>query len=238
MTYYSGVGAFRVLGTSRSSSGERGATSMTTDLICYSYNRTTHNRAHFQNGRRDKQGLSVRLGEKRGEGPLMGRKAIGRMAFLFLGLAVLVSCTLDPEKRKFKYLNSGETYAKQGKYREASLQFRNAIQIDPKFAEGHYQLAMAYLALSDGEDAYKEFQRAVSLNPGNLDGQLQLATLEIAHRQYDQAQAAVETVLAADPKNSGLMRFWRKNTWLRTKWTKPSRQCRRRWDRVRHVPKP
>ncbi len=168
----------------------------------------------------------------------MGRKAIGRMAFLFLGLAVLVSCTLDPEKRKFKYLNSGETYAKQGKYREASLQFRNAIQIDPKFAEGHYQLAMAYLALSDGEDAYKEFQRAVSLNPGNLDGQLQLATLEIAHRQYDQAQAAVETVLAADPKNSGLMRFWRKNTWLRTKWTKPSRQCRRRWDRVRHVPKP
>lgn len=87
----------------------------------------------------------------------MGSKVIGKLACVLLGLAVLVSCTLDPNQRKLKYLNSGEAYAKQGKYREASIQFRNAIQIDPRFAEGHYQLGLAYLALNDGEDADKEF---------------------------------------------------------------------------------
>src|SRR5208283_485361 len=109
----------------------------------------------------------------------MKHKGSKKLSLLFLGLILLGGCTFDPNKRKLKYLNSGESYAKQGKYREATIQLRNAVQIDPKFAEGHYQLALAYLGLNDREAAYHEFMTAVSLNPGNSDAQVQLATLEI-----------------------------------------------------------
>ncbi|MGA8580883.1 MAG: tetratricopeptide repeat protein, partial [Bryobacteraceae bacterium] len=96
------------------------------------------------------------------------------LSLLFLGLVLLGGCTFDPNKRKLNYLNSGENYAKEHKYREATIQFRNALQIDPKFAAGHYQLAMAYLELHDVEAAYREFTVAVSLDPANSDAQLQL----------------------------------------------------------------
>src|SRR5208283_5677323 len=105
----------------------------------------------------------------------MKHKGSKKLSLLFLGLVLLGGCTFDPDKRKLKYLNSGESYARQGKYREAAIQFRNAVQIDPKFAEGHYQLAIAYLNLHDPEAAYREVKEAVSLDPAKSDAQLQLA---------------------------------------------------------------
>src|SRR5579872_3311030 len=77
----------------------------------------------------------------------MRHKGIYKLSLLLLVFTTLAGCTFDPNKRKMKYANSGEEYAEQGKYREATIQFRNALQIDPKFAEGHYQLALAYLRL-------------------------------------------------------------------------------------------
>ena len=132
----------------------------------------------------------------------MKHQGIKKLSLLFLGLLLLGGCTTDPNKRKLKYLVSGERYAQRGNYREAAIEFRNAVQIDPKFAEGHYQLGMAYLSLHNPEAAYREVKEAVSLDPANSGAQLQVAILHMAHQQYDQAQAAAEKVLAADPKNS------------------------------------
>ncbi len=39
-------------------------------------------------------------------------------------------------------------YMEQEKYDSAVIQFRKAIQIDPKFAEAHYQLAEADMKLT------------------------------------------------------------------------------------------
>jgi len=132
----------------------------------------------------------------------MKHKRGKKLSLILLGLVLLGGCTFDPNKRKLNYLNSGESYAKKGKYQQASIEFRNAIQIDPKFAEGHYQLGMAYLSLHNPEAAYREIKEAVSLDPANTGAQLQLAALLMAHQQFDQAQAAAEKVLAADPKDS------------------------------------
>ena len=61
---------------------------------------------------------------------------------LILALAVIsllsVGCNRNPEVRKQKYLESGQRYFEKGKYREAAIQFSNAIQVDSHYAEAHY----------------------------------------------------------------------------------------------------
>ena len=53
-------------------------------------------------------------------------------------------------------------------YREAAIEFQNAIQIDPKYAEAHYELSQTYLKQGDWLHAYQELVKTVEINPNNL----------------------------------------------------------------------
>jgi len=86
-------------------------------------------------------------------------------------------CSRDPNVRKQKYLDSGEKYAAEGKYREAVIQFRNAILIDSRFAQAHYDLSQAYLKAGDSNDAFQELSRTVELAPDNYRAHTDLANL-------------------------------------------------------------
>ena len=57
---------------------------------------------------------------------------------LALTATFFVGCSRDPNVRKQKYLDSGQRYLEKGKYREASIQFSNAIQVDARYADAHY----------------------------------------------------------------------------------------------------
>ena len=95
-----------------------------------------------------------------------------------LALAVMLSaCTFDPNKKKLGYLHRGEKYFKAGNYRAAELEFRNAIALDPKFEQAHFQLAKTYLKLSYFNVAFRELETTVSLNSKNSEAELQLAGL-------------------------------------------------------------
>lgn len=120
-------------------------------------------------------------------------------AALLLGLG---ACSTDPNTRKIRYLASGEQFYKEGKYQEAALQFRNAVQLDPKSAEARHRLARAYLNLNNPAAAYSELMEAVTLQPSNWDAQLDLASLEIARREFDEAGTRIAAVLEADPDNA------------------------------------
>lgn len=114
----------------------------------------------------------------------------------------LAGCSRDPNVRKAKFLSSGMDYARTGKYAEAVVQFHNAIDIDPKLAPAHFELARAYLHLNAGTEAIREFQQGLVLDPANSQAKLELAPLLVALKQYDQAEALVHEVLTADPKNA------------------------------------
>lgn len=125
---------------------------------------------------------------------------INKLVRLFLAMALLLSaCSSDPNKQKQAYLESGEKYYKAGKYQEAVIEFRNAIQIDPRLAAAHWKLAGAYLKLGNSEAAYHELTETVSLDPGNADAQMDLAGLLVARRQFDAAQTAAEAALRLQP---------------------------------------
>ena len=68
------------------------------------------------------------------------------MIMFFGTAALLAGCHGDPNVRKQKYLESGERYSAEGKYREAAIQYLNALKVDKNFADAHYALAQALRA--------------------------------------------------------------------------------------------
>src|SRR5437588_3623996 len=105
-----------------------------------------------------------------------------------LSLAIVVGCSRDPNVRKQKYLESGKRYFEKEKYREATIQFSNSLQVDPNFAAAHYQLARTYMKMGSWSSAFNELNKTLHLDPSNLDAHLDLGNLMLAARQLDQAQ--------------------------------------------------
>ena len=84
---------------------------------------------------------------------------------LFVAVALLAGCHGDPNVRKQKYLESGKRYSAEGKYREAAIQFSNALKVDKNYPDAHYALAQAYVHLGQFSAAYGELARTVDLQP-------------------------------------------------------------------------
>jgi len=120
---------------------------------------------------------------------------------LTLCVVFLASCSRDPNVRKLKYLTDGKKYFQAHKYQESVIEFRNALQIDGRFAEAHYQLGRAYLSLRNNQAAYRELRTAVDLDPANRDAKLELAGLLVSLRQFAEVQTMTEEVVKADPSN-------------------------------------
>ncbi len=54
---------------------------------------------------------------------------------LLLCSGVAAGCSKDPEVAKREYLRSGDAYVEEKKYKEAIIEYRNAVQQDPRFGE-------------------------------------------------------------------------------------------------------
>jgi tetratricopeptide (TPR) repeat protein len=111
----------------------------------------------------------------------MSRPSIlSRALVVSLVLVFLAGCSRDPNVRKQKYFDSGEKYFAEGKYREAAIQYSNAIQIDARFAAAHHQLSQAYLKLGDANHAALELSRTLDLAPDDYRAHTDLANLLVA----------------------------------------------------------
>jgi len=130
------------------------------------------------------------------------RKYMHLLPPILTAIILLLGCSHDPNIRKQKYLDSGNKYFERGKYREAAIEYQNAIQLDTKYADAHYQLALCYLRESIWNGAYQELSRAVELQPANTKAELDLGNLLLGAKQFKQAQFWAETVLGQDTNNA------------------------------------
>ena len=126
----------------------------------------------------------------------------------FLIPALFTGCTRDPNVRKQKFLESGNNFRDKGKLREAAIQYANAVQVDPRFAEAHYQLGETYLKLKDYNRAYVELSRTVDLVPDNFPAHVELANLLISARDLKQAQPHLDILREKQPDSPDTHLVW------------------------------
>ncbi len=121
---------------------------------------------------------------------------LGTISFLFS------ACHRDPNVRKQKFFKSGQQYFEQGKYREAAIEFQNALQIDPHFAAAHYELAQSYEKLQQWPAAFNELNRTLDIEPNNFAAHLEIANLLIAANQLKHAHEHLDLLLQQQPNDS------------------------------------
>lgn len=120
------------------------------------------------------------------------------MRFLALALTALtlISCNRDPNYLKQKYVESGKKYYDAGRYREASIMFRKAIDADRRFGEGYYRLALTDLKSNQVANAVPALRRAVDLlklgTPDSNDAILKLSEIMVVAAQ---SQERNETII-------------------------------------------
>jgi putative PEP-CTERM system TPR-repeat lipoprotein len=115
---------------------------------------------------------------------------------------LLAACSTDPAIRKQRFLDSGNAYAKAGKVREAIVEYRNAVQIDPRFAEARVKLAAAYAGIGDSRNALSEYVRAADLLPNRADVQVTAGSYLLAAKQMDAALQRADQALKLEPGNA------------------------------------
>lgn len=116
-----------------------------------------------------------------------------------------VGCTQESlETKKNRHRERAIQYFDKGEYREALIELRNVVQLDPKDADAHYRQALAYIKLgttTDLQQAFKELSTAVELNSANQDAQLKLGQMFLLAREPGKAREHADVVLAAAPDN-------------------------------------
>ena len=107
------------------------------------------------------------------------RKSISLLSVFLIALLALSGCT-NAEKAKAEHVRRGDAYLKEQKFQEASLEYRNAIQIDDKLAAAHWGLAQAYEGLQRFPEMITELQKTNELDKGNLESRIKLGNYFLA----------------------------------------------------------
>ncbi|MBW1723228.1 MAG: tetratricopeptide repeat protein [Deltaproteobacteria bacterium] len=120
--------------------------------------------------------------------------------FLVISLALFSSCS-GPEEKKMKFFERGKALYEKGDYVRARLEFKNALQVDPEFAQGFYMLGMAELKQKNWKKAFGLFSKATELDPGLLEAHVETGKLFLMAGRKKEAFEKAEWVLKKNPDN-------------------------------------
>src|SRR3984893_4392266 len=139
------------------------------------------------------------------------------VSFLMAPLLVLLAaCSTDPKLVCKKYVDNGNKYFDRGKYQEASIMYRRALNKDMRFADAWYHLGLTNLKLAMYGEARKDFSRAMEVDPANQDAVVQLGNIDLMFYLLDPQvnRAALadlkdlsQQLLKKDPGSFDALRF-------------------------------
>lgn len=124
---------------------------------------------------------------------------------IYIFIAVMLMATVlacgSAEEKKMKFFNRGKALYEQGDFVRARLELKNALQIDPKFAEGYYWLGLVGQKSGNFKGSFGALNKAVELDPELLPAQLELGKMLLLARQAEDALEKVKMVLDKEPDN-------------------------------------
>jgi putative PEP-CTERM system TPR-repeat lipoprotein len=126
-----------------------------------------------------------------------------RLTFVLLAAVTTVAlgCSKDPQVEAREALESGNQHAAQSKYPEAIIEYRRAVQADPRLGEARLQLAYAYASTGDGVNALREYVRAADLLPDNREAQQRAGAFMLLAGQFADAQGLAQRMQQRDPND-------------------------------------
>ena len=111
--------------------------------------------------------------------------------------ADLSDTALTTEARGF--LENGQTFARDGQWRAAIALYKNALDINPRLADAHFLLGVAYYQDDDPSSAVSALRRASELNPRSARTFYNLGVAYAGTGDKAKEMAAYRQALKLDP---------------------------------------
>lgn len=107
--------------------------------------------------------------------------------------------TLERRRGARAPYNRGLGLAEKGSYLDASVAFREAVELDPRFAEAHFNLGVAYQRIKANDKALDELREAARLRPDNADYHYAVGGAYFRVERYRHAIDSFERAIKIDP---------------------------------------
>ncbi|MCK7506644.1 MAG: tetratricopeptide repeat protein [Desulfobacterales bacterium] len=111
------------------------------------------------------------------------------------------------ESKIERHWKKGETYFSENKLKEAVIEYKNIIQLEPKHSKAYYKLGMAYLKMGLLREGYASLIKTVEINPDMVEARNQLGGLYLLSKDTKKAREQAEFILAKDAKILRLICF-------------------------------
>ncbi len=134
----------------------------------------------------------------------MKKRVSGPLALLAVIIIACGGCD-GPREKKTKFFARGKALYMKADYVKAGLEFKNALQIDPGFAEACSMLGQTALMQGDLTGAHASLARAVELAPNDASSRLLLGNVLLAGNALDGALEQAGIVLHVQPLNEAAL---------------------------------
>ncbi len=119
-----------------------------------------------------------------------------------LTFVAVSGCRSDPVATSRRFSERADRYMTAHRWKEAIVEYGNAIKAQPNNADVYYKRAWAYGEVGDLPSAYQAYARAADLSPSNVDAHLRAARLLLEAGEFDAARLRAARALEVDPKNA------------------------------------
>jgi len=131
-----------------------------------------------------------------------GRRQRCAILISLFALILMAACARTPQEKYARFLQRGKKFLQEPNPARAVVEFRSAMQQQPKAPEGYYWLAQAFLAQDKVADAVVALRKATELKPGYAQAQLKLAELMVRSRNEQllkDAETRLQKILTDNP---------------------------------------
>ncbi|MDY0872565.1 tetratricopeptide repeat protein [Dongia rigui] len=121
--------------------------------------------------------------------------------FLFATLLLVAACG-SPQEREAKHIESGKTLYESGDLVKAILEFRNALQINPRGVEARYYVGLILERQGNLPAALAAFQEVSLQDPKHADAQRKLGQYALMGADPEKALLHADKLIAIDPTSA------------------------------------
>lgn len=112
-----------------------------------------------------------------------------------------VSCSEGPTEQAAKHEARGDGYVQHEQFREALIEYKNAVRATPDSPALQWKLANTALKVGDPPTAYRALRRVLELKPSHFDAKWSLGDLYLAAGKTDEVGKLAEELFASNPNH-------------------------------------
>jgi tetratricopeptide (TPR) repeat protein len=118
----------------------------------------------------------------------LGRRAgTGLFCLSWFAVCLLIGCA-TPQQKAARHMEQAEHWAKEGKTNEAIVEYRRAIQFDPKSPTAHLALAKIFMERQDYLGTLQQLKNVLNNSPDNHEAQVMMADVLFKGRNFAEAE--------------------------------------------------